>query len=82
MSAVLLDYSDWHSILSAMRVAGVAVSTEVQRCPTCRTKIVVPGEDGLVVKNSILRVSAETGQASAKCPRCMAWVDVPLTYRA
>ncbi|MGH7321884.1 MAG: hypothetical protein ACRELA_19975 [Candidatus Rokuibacteriota bacterium] len=46
----------------------------------CRTKIVVPGSDGLVVKNAILRVSAHTGRASAKCPRCKAWVEVPLRY--
>ena len=54
---------------------------EPQRCPVCRTKIVVPDGEGLVVKNAILRVSAQTGHASAKCPRCKAWVEVPLTYR-
>jgi len=54
---------------------------EPRRCPTCRTKIVVPGDEGLLVKNAILRVSAETGHASAKCPRCKTWVEVPLTYR-
>ena len=55
---------------------------QIRRCPTCRTKIVVPDAEGLFVKNAILRVSAETGRASAKCPRCKAWVEVPLTYRA
>ena len=60
----------------------VAVGGEEQRCPTCRTKIVIPGEEGWVIKNAILRVSAVSGQASAKCPRCKTWVDVPLTYRA
>ena len=54
---------------------------EERRCPTCRTRIVVPQPEGLVVKNAILRVSAASGQASAKCPRCKTWVDVPLTYR-
>jgi len=54
---------------------------EPRRCPTCRTKIVVPDEDGLVIRNAILRVSLQTGHARAKCPRCKAWVEVPLTYR-
>jgi DNA-directed RNA polymerase subunit RPC12/RpoP len=54
---------------------------EAQRCPTCRTKIVVPEPDGLVVKNAILRVSGKTGRAAAKCPRCKGWVEVPLNYR-
>ena len=48
----------------------------------CRTKIVVPDEEGLVVKNAILRVSLQTGHATAKCPRCKAWVEVPLKYSA
>lgn len=59
----------------------LAVSGDEQRCPTCRTKIVVPGEQGWLIKNAILRVSAASGQASAKCPRCKTWVDVPLMYR-
>jgi len=53
---------------------------EPQRCPTCRTKIVMPSEGGLVVKNAILHVSAATGRATAKCPRCKSWVEVPLAY--
>jgi uncharacterized protein with PIN domain len=53
---------------------------ESKRCPVCRTKIVVPDSQGLLVKNAILRVSIQTGQASAKCPRCKAWVEVPLKY--
>ena len=54
---------------------------EGRRCPTCRTKIVVPEPEGLVVKNAILRVSAKTGRTVAKCPRCKSWVEVPLNYR-
>jgi hypothetical protein len=54
---------------------------EARRCPTCRAKIVVPQPDGLVVKNAVLRVSATTGRAAAKCPRCKGWVEVPLNYR-
>ena len=53
---------------------------EPQRCPTCRTKIVVPDAEGILVKNAILRVSLHTGHASAKCPRCKSWVEVPLRY--
>ena len=62
-------------------MAELTIPVDEQRCPTCRTKIVVPSEEGLVIKNAILRVSAASGQASAKCPRCKTWVDVPLTYR-
>jgi hypothetical protein len=54
---------------------------EERRCPTCRTRIVVPRPEGLVLKNAILRVSGKTGRAAAKCPRCKAWVEVPLNYR-
>jgi DNA-directed RNA polymerase subunit RPC12/RpoP len=59
----------------------VTVIREAKRCPACRTKIVVWDETGLVVRNAILRIDSETGGASAKCPRCKAWVEVPLTYR-
>lgn len=52
-----------------------------KRCPICRAKIMVPDQEGIVVRNAILRVSAATGQASAKCPRCKTWVEVPLAYR-
>ncbi len=64
-----------------MEVTRAERSAETGRCPTCRTKIVVPDDEGLVVKNAILRVTRETGQASAKCPRCKTWVEVPLIYR-
>lgn len=59
----------------------VLAGAEGGRCPTCRTKIVVPQPDGLVAKHAILRVSATTGRAAAKCPRCKRWVEVPLNYR-
>jgi DNA-directed RNA polymerase subunit RPC12/RpoP len=57
------------------------VLPEAQRCPTCRTKIVVPDAEGILVRNAILRVSVDTGDASAKCPRCKSWVEVPLRYQ-
>ena len=66
-----------------MRVGGshgelAGAPAEPQRCPNCRTKIVVPDGDGVVVRNAILRVSARTGSVTAKCPQCKAWVEVPL----
>ncbi len=64
-----------------MDTIGLALPIDAQLCPNCRTKIVVPGEEGRVVKNAILRASAAPGQANAKCPRRKTWVDVPLTYR-
>ena len=51
------------------------------RCQVCATRIVVAGDGDVVVKNAILRVSAKTGRAAAKCPRCKSWVEVPLNYR-
>lgn len=58
----------------------VPAPAALRRCPVCRTKIVIPDREGLLVKNAILRVSADTGQATAKCPRCKAWMEVPLHY--
>jgi phage FluMu protein Com len=60
-------------------VSGAAVA--LRRCPACRTKIVVADDAGVVVRNAILRVS-RNGRATAKCPRCKAWVEVPLRYTA
>ena len=50
------------------------------RCDVCATKIVVPGETDVVIKNAILKVDRPSGRVSAKCPRCKAWVGVPLRY--
>jgi len=66
---------------AGIAAAGQHGAAEVQRCPGCREKIVVPDGEGIVVRNAILRVSARTGHATAKCPRCKAWVEVPLTLR-
>jgi uncharacterized protein with PIN domain len=70
-----------YEVESVKNMTRLTIPVDEQRCPTCRTKIVVPSEEGLVIKNAILRVNAASGQASAKCPRCKTWVDVPLTYR-
>lgn len=68
--------------MGAGAAAGAYGAPEVQRCPVCREKIVVPDGEGLLVRNAILRVSARTGHTTAKCPRCKAWVEVPLILRA
>jgi len=71
----------WPMAIDGSNQPSVLAGVEPLRCPTCRTKIVVPDADGLLVKNAILRVSLRTGDASAKCPRCKSWVEVPLRYR-
>ena len=55
-------------------------ATAATRCQVCSTPIVVPGPPDVVVKNAILRVDRATGHVAAKCPRCKAWVGVPLRY--
>ena len=50
------------------------------RCQVCATRIVVAGDGDVVVKNAILRVERASGRVTAKCPRCKAWVEVPLRY--
>ncbi|HEV8672510.1 MAG TPA: hypothetical protein VGX21_00570 [Methylomirabilota bacterium] len=66
--------------MAGLREANLLFPGDLRRCPVCRTKIVVPDGEGILVKNAILRVS-RTGHATAKCPRCKTWVEVPLTYR-
>jgi DNA-directed RNA polymerase subunit RPC12/RpoP len=50
------------------------------RCPVCSSKVVIHGEAEVLVKNAILRVDSASGRVTAKCPRCKAWVEVPLRY--
>lgn len=52
------------------------------RCPGCRHKLVIRAALGILVRNAILRVERPGGRASAKCPRCKAWVEVPLRFEA
>ena len=54
--------------------------TQGGHCQVCATRIVVAGDGDVVVKNAILRVERASGRVTAKCPRCKAWVDVPLRY--
>jgi hypothetical protein len=55
--------------------------TAVLRCPGCRDKVVVERASEVVVHNAILRIERGSGRVSAKCRRCKAWVDVPLSYQ-
>lgn len=72
-------------ILRAMRPESMesgddGAAITLQRCPSCRSKVVtrLPGE--VVIRNAILKVDASTDRVTAKCPRCKAWVDVPLRF--
>jgi len=65
--------------MAAITAAAVEASA-ITRCQVCATKIVVPGPDEVVVKNAILRVERASGQVTAKCPRCKAWVEIPFRY--
>ncbi len=37
-------------------------------------------QNEVVIHNAILKVDRPTGRVTAKCPRCKAWVRVPLRY--
>lgn len=50
------------------------------RCPVCKSKVVVTSAEEVVIHNAILRVERPTGRVSAKCSRCKSWVEVPLRY--
>ena len=64
----------------ARAMAGERSERSTWRCPVCRAKVVVelPGE--VVIHNAILKVDSPTGRVTAKCPRCKAWMEVPLRY--
>jgi len=50
------------------------------RCPTCRATLLVRSPEEVVIRNAILKVDGPSGRVTAKCPRCKAWVEVPLKY--
>jgi hypothetical protein len=50
------------------------------RCPVCRETLLVRSPGEVMIRNAILRVDGLSGQVTAKCPRCKAWVEVPLRY--
>ena len=51
-----------------------------ERCPVCRTRLVVKEPDEIVIRNAILKVQARSGKVTAKCTRCKTWVEVPLKW--
>lgn len=50
------------------------------RCPVCRETLLVRSPAEVMIRNAILRVDGPSGLVTAKCPRCKAWVEVPLRY--
>ena len=54
--------------------------TALERCPTCRVKIIVRVGGEVLVRNAIIRVDTGSGGVTAKCSRCKSWVEVPLRY--
>ena len=58
----------------------VQINQDRGRCPTCRATLLVRGPEEVVIRNAILKVDAPSGRVTAKCPRCKAWVEVPLKY--
>jgi len=61
-------------------MATVVMDAVLERCPTCRDKIVVRVDGEVLVRNAILRVSPADRGVAAKCSRCKTWVEVPLRY--
>jgi predicted Zn-ribbon and HTH transcriptional regulator len=51
-----------------------------ERCPVCRSKIIVMNASEALIRNAILRVDRPTGRVTAKCGRCKSWVEVPLKF--
>jgi len=46
--------------------------------PGLQAKVVVKLQSEVIIHNAILKVDPPTGRVMAKCPRCKAWVPVPL----
>ena len=63
-----------------MAVDAQAGEVTVQRCPACRTKVVVRTGAEVVIRNAILKVDAVTERVTVKCPRCKSWLEVPLRF--
>jgi phage FluMu protein Com len=58
----------------------VEISQNRGRCPVCRATLLVRSPEEVVIRNAILKVDGPSGRVTAKCPRCKAWVEVPLKY--
>jgi len=63
---------------------GTYVQEPALRCPVCKAQVAVKLQNEVVIHNAILnailKVDPPTGRVTAKCPRCKAWVRVPLRY--
>ena len=57
-------------------------TTQEGRCPVCRAKVVAHDDEGVIIRNAILKAEPTTGRVAAKCARCKSWVEVPLRYVA
>lgn len=55
-------------------------STSGDRCPVCRTRMVVRTPAEVLIRNAILKVEGASGRVTAKCARCKSWVEVPLRF--
>lgn len=51
-----------------------------EKCPHCREKLQKRDGQYLFLRNAIIKVDLTTAHSYAKCPRCKAWVGVPLRY--
>ena len=60
--------------------APVQQTPERGRCPSCRITLLLRSADEVVIRNAVLKVDGPSGRVTAKCPRCKAWVEVPLQY--
>ena len=75
----VLDKFDQECDVLSIRMEPTA-EVATNRCPVCKSKVVVMSAEEGVIHNAILRVDRPTGQVSAKCSRCKSWVEVPLRY--
>ena len=66
--------------MTLVQTSTVQMTKDRGRCPVCRVTLLVRSPEEVVIRNAIVRVDAPTGQVTAKCPRCKAWVEVPLRY--
>ena len=67
-------------IFAAVQSNAVQISQDRGRCPTCRATLVVRTPEEVVIRNAIIKVDGASGRVTAKCPRCKAWMEVPLKY--
>lgn len=53
------------------------------RCPSCRYQIhVMEGTAYAVIKTAVIKTEIAPNHVYGKCPKCKAWLIVPLRYAA